>query len=189
MTWLARLLLLPILALPVVLISAPPASACSCVSGTVKDFVEWADVVFVATVADGLGENASGGVAETKASVEHVYEGEVDDVVSITTSGSEASCGLNGVGAGETWLFFGTGGYDAVEVSLCGGSTVADSGLRENVKKLLGPGEAVVAPVDDPGDSDPGGTPPWLLPGGLVVLAAGAVALIVRSRRATSPSA
>ena len=43
--------LLSLLVAPLLLVwSAPPAQACSCVEGSVKEYVAWSDAVFVATV-------------------------------------------------------------------------------------------------------------------------------------------
>lgn len=142
-------LLLPtcllVLAAPV-----PPAAACSCVSGTARDFADWSDTIFVGTLTDvtppsGGTSMSSVAPATYRFEVSAVFEGEAHEVTEVLSAQSGASCGLEGMAVGTRYLVFAghqdTEGEpdDALWATLCGGTQPASDGLLAQVEDLVGP--------------------------------------------------
>jgi hypothetical protein len=198
MTRAARLLLTLLLGVPALVLSAPsPAQACSCAAGGVQQYAEWSDAVFVATLRGPLREGTTGSV-EAAATVATVYDGDVAAEVTISTGAQSSACGLTGLQAGETWLFYAASdSASSFQVSLCGGSTRAEPGRLARVERVLGAGRSVTPTADrgaeeapanaagPPGGDD--GPAPWAVGAlGAGVAALGAGGFLVARRRAVS---
>lgn len=187
---------------------APPASACSCVAGNPATYVEWAEVIFVGTLTGPPSELGQGPplldstdpVAYTF-DVEKTLEGEASDPATVQSARSSASCGLEGMQVGTSYVMFADatrGPDDALSATLCGGSQPATPRLVQRVEALTGgaetpapspaadpsadpadPTEAAAPTGSEPGDSS--GMPPagYVLAGlAVVALAATAWALV-----------
>jgi hypothetical protein len=188
MTWLLRLLLVSLLAVPVLVTSAAPAQACSCASTTPRETAREAVDVFVATLVEDPSE-AEPGILEARPEISHVYKGSADGEVRVATHSEQSLCGKSGLEAGETRLIYGTVTDGVVRVGSCSGSPPADERSLAEAERLLGPAREV-----DPGgptldeltaDNGPAGDqhyvmPPWAwgVGGAFVVLVA--VALVAR---------
>ncbi|MDO9455954.1 hypothetical protein [Nocardioides sp.] len=200
MTWVLRLLLLPVLAavaVPVLVVTtATPAAACSCELVDPEAPPTWGPEVFVATVVEDLPEDGTGEV-EVAAVVTHVYRGDVPDEVTVATEAEGTACGLTSLEAGQTRLFSTSLDGAVARVGSCGGPSVVDDAVIAEAERDLGPGEAREVPegaleprgrpgdrLGDGGSGSDGSGAEVLALGlfvGLVVTLAGGVVL-VRSR-------
>ncbi|WP_183092547.1 hypothetical protein [Nocardioides stalactiti] len=188
--------LLPALAatLGLVVTTAGPAAACSCVGGDVRQFARWADVVFTGFVAEA--DDREQKVVYTF-EVERVYDGEASATERVVTGNQGSACGLPGLQPGRRYAVY-AGATDAgvLSMSSCGGTRAAGPGYVDRIERNLGAGTtpAVTTPAgdrpearDDARDTvDDAGTRWWVLvvagtAGAVIVggLAAGAV----RTRR------
>jgi hypothetical protein len=188
----------------VLLVPAPPASACSCVAGGPADYADWADAVFLGTLIDppvdppaDAPAPASSDPAVYTFEVETVFEGEVGATAAVESARFGASCGLEGLRVGARYLMFTQVGRRADELSatLCGGSQLAKPGLVRRVEALTGSGTAptrgfTARSTDGPASDGPSTDGPsshgagYLLVGfAAVVLAAVGWVLLPRGRR------
>lgn len=150
---LGAVLTVPVLIGGLLLLSAAPAAACSCVAG-VSDAEQAAnaDAVFVGTLVDRREPAqrpvmSSSDPAVLTFEVSRVYKGTVGARQEIVTAQSGVSCGLELVGDGP-FLVFGqrdSGGFgyrvDPGQYSahLCGGSRAISSGGEADLGALLAP--------------------------------------------------
>ena len=171
---LGAVLTVPVLIGGLLLVSAAPAAACSCVAG-VSDAEQAAnaDAVFVGKLVDRREPPqrpvmSSSDPAVLTFQVSRVYKGMVGERQEIVTAQSGASCGLELVGEGP-FLVFGqldSGGFGhAVDpgqyaANLCGGSRAIADGGEPGLGTLSAPqppggpsGSEPVPPVDGPGGS------------------------------------
>ncbi|MCD9624812.1 hypothetical protein [Rhabdothermincola salaria] len=186
-------LLLPVVASGLVVASATPAMACSCVPLTDEDALERADVVFTGNwVATETGLPYPFGDSDEGVrlifEVDAVYAGEAHERQSVVTERESATCGLDPDGPGPFLVFArrGAGPHDPAAEE---GEVVADScsGTR---RLAVGPVPAALGPPTEPleGSSPVGGGRPgdvllWGGVGAMVVLVA---VTVVRARRRLS---
>lgn len=188
-----------------VLVPAPPASACSCVTPTDQAAVDDADAVFTGTLVDRVPppRAAVGSADPTRYvfAVDDVYEGDVTARQTVLTPSSGASCGFELSGTGPFLVFAFrdsqlTAGADDGELysHLCSGTRPLDEGalavdLASSPPAPTDEASGAPAPIDgevsasDGGAGDGWATSTLALAGGgvLLVLVAGA---LVRARRA-----
>ncbi|WP_139984308.1 hypothetical protein [Nocardioides litoris] len=187
---LLRLVLLPLLAVPVVVLStASPATACDC-APPVEPHV-WSDEVYVATVVDDVddGREVDGYATEVTAVVTHVYRG--DDVpteVEISTWSDLTSCGRSSMEAGREVLVDVSAEEAAdgvVPDGACGGpvTTASPEALAE-VEAALGSGQARDVPTDA---LEPRGDRALLWAAALTLLGVGGVGLVALAVGVTRP--
>jgi len=178
----------------VVLLGSSPAHACRCVFGDVGRQADRADAVFVGSFGRGDRTVADGQISFDVA-VEEVYRGRVGPEVTVRAPYSSATCGLDGIPAGEpvAWFVRSAPGGEA-RSDLCAGTTPLTPQLARRLERLAGPPGHVGA-EDSTGDrnedtSGPSrGGPPWgtWTAVALSVGAAVVVIVILRRTRRTYP--
>jgi hypothetical protein len=147
-------------------VTAAPASACSCVSADTAQFVRWSDVVVRGTLVEIEEPGQSGTWSSTDPTtftfeVAEVFRGRVGTTLEVESPVSGASCGLEGMATGQEYLLF--AGYqdlfgeatETLHASLCGGTGGAGTQRVAEVEAVTGPGRL---PEDDAG-SAPGAAP------------------------------
>ncbi len=175
---LLRLLLTVLLAsLTIVVIPASPSFACSCARASTEQYVDGADAVFTGTVT-GKEPPPERAVMSSMDpitytfDVERWFKGERENPVEILSAMSGASCGLEGVRAGQRYVVFASEsrrGDRELWASLCGGTAPWSADLESDVAAAAGPGVVeppspapvgggtsdapVDAPVDAPADA------------------------------------
>lgn len=149
----ARLLLALLLAVPGVVIStAAPASACSCVMSTVEQRAPETDAIFQGEVV-GI-EPGSEGRSVFTFDVLQVWKGDVGARVEVTSSNSGAACGLE-MSPGQTRLVYADQRGARLTSGLC--SAPFGSGGKAALTRLLGePSAPSTGPTTDP-------SPDWFL--------------------------
>jgi hypothetical protein len=181
-------------------LTAGPATACSCVASTLADDYAGADVVFAGrVVADGGEVTDSAAIVTVVFDVTDVRKGQVGQRAEVRTAASDASCGL-GLGTGEQAVIFAqsTGG-GSLRADLCGGVAPIDKLSRlpraadaSGPHGLAGTAGAIPKPAADAASdavvsNEPGRSwlERWGLPVGVgVALGLGAaVVLLVRRLR------
>jgi hypothetical protein len=120
--------------------------ACSCVVGAPSDYVEWADAVFVGTLAEMEPPPRRAIMSSSDPNtytflVTRVLEGEVDATTTVESAMSGASCGLEGMQVGREYVVFATDDNGVLESGLCGGTRPANPGYVERVEQVTGPAE------------------------------------------------
>ncbi|GAA1456932.1 hypothetical protein GCM10009619_08070 [Williamsia maris] len=134
------------LAGPVAVLTAGPASACSCATiGTPTEAVSRASGVFVARATDKLSDGTSD-IYEF--SVSTVYKGDVGTRTTVRTSSQGASCGAEYRVGDEYLLFVGRtrGIHPTWEASLCSPGAGGAFDVRAVTEQVYGPGH----PPDGP---------------------------------------
>lgn len=150
----ARLLLSSLAGILALVSSASVAAACSCAEATTAEHVAWADVVARGVieriaVPDEDGRNA-GNPAVYTIRPTHVWKGDVVDTLTIETSPSGASCGLEFLSAGQDIVLFATKDGDSLTANLCGGTAPAEEVLVAEVTDVLGAGKPLdIAPSEE----------------------------------------
>lgn len=171
--------LLAVLAFPLVVVTASPSYACSCVDATLEQQVRSADVVFVGTVEQTfqVDQGLVGVVAEV--AVSRVHRGSVPERTDVVTGGGGGDCGVP-LQEGDEVIVFGALDDDAVATTTCAGS---GADLHEG-HPALGAGRApepgALVSSKRPGDEGVPAAVWWLA--GAAALAAAFVAL--RAKRA-----
>jgi len=123
-----------------VVVTAPPAAACSCMSSSVADQLDRADVVFTGTVVAPTGDiEPEGGPIDVTFRVERSYKGTVDAEPVVETTSSGASCGLDTPISGPYLVFAHENAGGLVDAGLCSGTRR----LSGDVPQELGPGTVV----------------------------------------------
>lgn len=183
-------------------LAALPALACSCALLTTQEYVDNADVVARVTVERielPQGGTVSSNDATTyRVQPTHLWKGDVAGVFTVFSAVSGASCGLEGITEGSDIVLFAYEASDGIlpddleglQTDLCSGTAPADAALVAEVTDVLGDGKPVDAASEDEGapdaDSDELGGDAvgvwWALGAGGVVLLAGALWLVVRTR-------
>lgn len=168
--------------LGLVVSTAGPAAACSCVGGGIPQYAEWADAVFTGELASAPDRSEEQTVTYTF-DVEQIYAGKVPELAEVRTPSQESACGLAHVESGRRFVIFASYDDGALSTGLCSGSQVANAAYTDRLERHLGIGtipsreHAPRAPsgvADDPGRDDGGRT--WMLvvpiASGVVILAA-----------------
>lgn len=195
----ARLLAgLCLVSVPLVVWSAEPAAACSCLARSEPEQLADADAVFVgtATRVDGRQPGAESSLIDPVTwtfSVESVVKGDVGVEQQVMTAASSASCGLE-LSAGQAYVVFASAnpskGAGPLQAGLCGGTRPAvpgeqPAGLPVGSTPTHAPTEAAGAGAAASAAADDGDAMPWLVATAVVlVVGASAAALAIRSRRA-----
>lgn len=144
-----RLLLAGVLgALSLVVVTAAPSFACSCAMASTAQYVDGADAVFTGTVTDKEPPPkrpvmSSMDPVTYTFDVERWLKGEPEDPVEILSAMSGASCGLEGVRAGQRYVVFASEsrrGDRDLWASLCGGTAPWSADLESDVVAATGPG-------------------------------------------------
>jgi len=140
-------------ALAVVFSTAPPAAACSCVSGNQADLLEWSDVVFTGEVVDV--ERVDRHLVHRFA-VDRVYQGDAGERAEVATGADGAACGLGRLRVGTAYIVYATVGDDgALATGACSGTERERPASLERLQWTAGAGERPAG-----GDPAPGGTGP-----------------------------
>ena len=143
---------------------APPAAACSCVSGDASLFAEWADTVFIGALDEVVMPPEAPQISSVdpvtyEFDVSAVYEGEATERTHVRSVRFGASCGLEGLEVGQTYVVFASHKTidgepsDMLWASLCGGTAPASEKLVTEVESVLGsaappePGEPAPPPA------------------------------------------
>jgi hypothetical protein len=200
------LLVVLVTAVGLVVLGPSTAYACSCATGSPRDYTEWADVVVEGTVVEKAGPDRPRSSIDTVVytlEVSRVFKGEAGERLEFGSVLSGASCGLEGVNVKHEGVFFlyRPSGSDIdpdteLAANLCGGSL---SVTPAQVERVTGEGQAPTAEVvalgpvaAEPGEdvrapqAEPGRSPWPAYVGGaaLLLLAAAAAGWWVRRRPA-----
>jgi hypothetical protein len=176
-----RCLLAVVVTVGVLVLTPSPSWACSCAAASTQQHVK--DAV---TVASGTVDwTATDGMTRTyKVDVDAVYQGAAARSEKLTTSASEASCGLGGLATGKRYLFFIEGRHPGqMRVGLCGGTVAYDDAVARDVAAVTGPpGRPLAEPAtrEVSGDGSNAGTVVGL--GAAALALVGAVAVFLRRR-------
>ncbi len=134
------------LALSFLVLSPTQAFACSCVLSTTEEHVDRADVVVRGTIEDSTPTDP---VTYT-VSVAETYEGDATGTLEVLSTASGASCGLENVRLGASYVVFAEDDGGRLWASLCGGTAPATPALLAEVEAATGPGAATPAPSGVP---------------------------------------
>ena len=190
-----RRLLLPLLAallaLPVVVLTAPAAQACSCAVSSPARLVDRAALVAQVEVAARDEHTSADGMAGSRYDVvvRREWKGPGQQRIAVVSRDDSASCGVRLV-VGREYLLLATRSGGAWRVDLCGGTTMLAAGARQgtvtvaDVEARLGAGPTPTTrpAADEPGESRPADDRGWwTLTGGVagLLLAVLLVALVV----------
>lgn len=128
-----------------VVLTGPPAQACSCEAPSVARAARQADVVFTGQVVAG---RRTGRQVDLSFQPARVYAGEITtDPVDVASP--DDSCGLDPTGD-QRYLVFAVERRGALASDLCRGSTPARQRVLGQVQRALGPGEAFQEPPPPP---------------------------------------
>ncbi|MET1060404.1 MAG: hypothetical protein ABWX84_12450 [Nocardioides sp.] len=189
----------------VVLLGSAPAYACRCAFADVSRQADRADAVFVGSFAR-PDRTVEGGRITFDLAVDDVYRGEVASRVTVVAPYSSATCGLDGIPAGEPVLWFVRGAPPGVVRSdLCSGTTTLTPKLARQLERAVGPPGSPVADGPTPGSAGSsdqtsgdqtedtsglfqGGPPWWAWTAGLLAVGAGAALALRRTFRSEGPA-
>lgn len=176
------ILLASLLALPVLVIAAPAAQACSCAVGSAARHLADADLVMEATAAS---EATSGREREYTFDVHRVWKGDPVQQVTVTTRQDESQCGRRfAEGDRAVVLAVRSGGTWATD--LCRGRFASDSGPADltasDVSAELGEGQRIAAEVATADDAEEDEGPTWPRHLAWLILSV-VIALVVGIRR------
>lgn len=123
-----------------VVLGAGIAAACSCVDLGVDEQTEMADVVVRAVVeeVERPGEEWSGDPVVHRASVSHVWKGDVGATLEFSSAASGAACGLDWIAEGDEVVLFAQAEGDGWTSSLCSGTALVTEELVADVTAVLG---------------------------------------------------
>ena len=129
-----------------VLVTPVASQACSCVPGTPRDHVDWADVVFTGALmtVDPPPRRAVMSSTDPNTytfSVTRALEGEVGSSAVVESAMSGASCGLEGLAVGREYVVFATRHQGRLSSGLCSGTQEAGPALVERVAEITGAAE------------------------------------------------
>ena len=180
-----RLVGVVLLAGAALVLTARPASACSCATRTDTEAFATAQAVFTATLVE---VRTPGGSVYSSADperfvfdVHRVYKGDVHARQSVVTARGGASCGLEISGSGPFLVYVDTQRDGLLTANLCGGTRLL---AERELPALFGTGVVPRAGSSTPvatGGSAASMVPPLLV--GSAVATAGAVLLALRHRR------
>ncbi len=138
------LLIALVLAFSGVILAQMPAHACTCVTSTVKQQVNRADLVFSGVVlesnpGDGGRKNRDPSVYEIEAGI--LYKGDLTRPdVEVTSPGGGGTCGLGDLRTDRPYLFFVAEDGQDLTADTCSGTARAGNQLTGKVQALLGDG-------------------------------------------------
>lgn len=124
-------------ALAVVVSTAAPASACSCVGGGDAAHLERSDVVFAGEVLD---RSRADSQIEYLFAVDRVFKGEAPSTAEVSTADQGTACGLTDLQDGVTYLVYAHGGDGALGTSSCSGTRTVSAVNLDEVEAVLGRG-------------------------------------------------
>lgn len=145
-------------ALSLVVLTASPSFACSCAAAGTAQYVDGASVVLTGTVTDTEPPPkrpvmSSGDPVTYTVDVEEWFKGERSDPVEVLSAMDGASCGLEGVRAGQRYVVFASESRDGeLWASLCGGTAPWSADLEADVVAATGPGAPSADDTDDTAD-------------------------------------
>jgi hypothetical protein len=141
----------------VVLAPAAPSYACSCAIAGPDQYVEYADTIFTGSLEDieeappaDDGTISSMDPTTYRFEVERVLEGDVPVSAEVTSPRFGASCGLEGMQAGATYIVFASTDRRGLEANLCGGTRAAGDRFVDRIADLTG--TSTQPAPGDPGD-------------------------------------
>lgn len=197
-------LLAALLALPVMVLTAPAAQACSCAVSSPSRLVERAALVAQVEVVARDEHTSADGMAGSRYDVvvRREWKGPGQQRVAVVSRDDSASCGVR-LAVGREYLLLGTRAGDAWRVDLCGGTTALAPGTPQgavtvaDVKERLGAGTtpAAASPSPEqatttsagaggPGESVRGDDRGWWAPaGGVVGLLLASLLVVLVGRR------
>lgn len=178
-----------------VVLSQLPAHACTCVSSTIVEDVERADVVFSGTVTSVQKPPSEANSTEAiviLVAADRSWKGRVPTKVELTTSASAEACGVENLVADKEYLFFAQSDDAKLAIDSCGGTSPLTADLGDSITRLRGEGEnpaepekpAPKPPAADReviADSEPVGFTRIAAPGGALVIV-GVLGLLVLRR-------
>jgi hypothetical protein len=132
-------------ALSLVVVTAGPSFACSCVMNGTAQHVEGAEVVVTGTVTEITPPPqrrvmSSMDPATYTVEVEDVHKGDAGETIAVLSPNSGASCGLEGIEEGRRYIVFAShrsmegGDEDHLWANLCGGTAPATPDLVAEVE-------------------------------------------------------
>lgn len=154
-TWqTVRAVLAAVLFVPALVLLTPTAAlACSCASADTEQLLGYVDTVAVGelTAVEPPPTRADGSFSSDDrvtytATLEAVFKGDPDDLLTFQSASHGASCGLENMRVGYDYVFFVRDG----ESGLCDGTAPATERLIAEVEAVTGPGQAVSVPAPDP---------------------------------------
>lgn len=136
-------------ALSLVVVTASPSFACSCIMNGIEQHVEGAEVVVTGTVTEITPPPqrrvmSSMDPATYTVEVEDVHKGDVGETIAVLSPNSGASCGLEGIEEGGRYVVFashqsmGSRDPDQWWANLCGGTAPATPDLVADVEAATG---------------------------------------------------
>ena len=145
-------LLLGLLVAPLMWIGAEPAFACSCVSSDVPEFVDRVDAVASGRLVEREYVDDGQDVIYTFAGSER-FAGTLTPRFEVWSPASGASCGLEGMVVGRSYVVFLEYQQDGMfTANLCGGTSRATPAYVAGVEAVTGPGTSFSPPrPTDPG--------------------------------------
>jgi hypothetical protein len=179
-----RALLALAVCLGLLVLTPSPSWACSCAVSAPRQQVQAAGTVAAGTVD---WTATDGQTRSYQVSVDRVYKGAAARTEKLTTSASEASCGLGDLATGTRYLFFIDGVHPgAMRVGLCGGTAAYDDALARQVEAVTGPpGRPLPGPRGTAAPPEDHSSRTLVLGlGAVVVLLGAATAVVVGRRRA-----
>ncbi len=131
--------LLTLLVVPLLWLGADPAMACSCVVRDVSDQVTSADAVVTGRLTGRDTSRDGMEVVYTFMGLER-FKGPVTPGFEVRTASLGASCGLESLQVGRSYMVFMDSGGDAFTANLCGGTRQATPAFVQQVEAVTGPG-------------------------------------------------
>jgi hypothetical protein len=144
------------LIVPFIWLGQEPAIACSCVVRTTPELVASADAVVTGRLQDS--ESARGGmdIVYTFMGLERFKGDDLTPGFEVRSASMGASCGLEGLQAGRTYVVFMDSEAGGFSANLCGGTRRATSEYVARVEASTGPGTSFDLPppaTEPPEDS------------------------------------
>lgn len=164
-------LLAALLAVPVLMVAAAPAHACSCAIAGVHRHLQQADVVFEGTITE---QRRTDYRTVMRIEVARVYKGEVRERMDVETGNGGGDCGL-GIPEGRRVLVFGEIYEGVLGTSTCAGSGTDVHRAHPELAVWRDPLPGALVSNSWGAEGDPGGGTVWWLVGGAVLLVGGAV--------------
>lgn len=128
---------LALVVVPLMWLGAEPAAACSCVTRSVPELVEDADVVVTARL---VREDADLQKAVLTFMGTERYKGDVSPGFEVETSAQSSACGLVGMVEGQRYVVFLQDEGGTLSATSCGGTARARPRLVEQVEAVAGRG-------------------------------------------------
>lgn len=180
-------------------VGAGPAFGCDCASGSVKNFVGYADVIVTGTLTE-MDDPPQQEVVSSMdpitytVDVDQTFKGDVAPQVVFTSAMSGASCGLENMQADRRYAFFLNTAGDGLDANLCGGTAPTSQQLEKLIARWTGPPDtlpASAAPAAAPAETTPSdrstsgssASLPWIVGGAVLLAGVGILLWAHRSRQ------